>query len=85
MASSSPPCDLPTLRNHYSYFTMNNKQIPILYRFAHSIFLVNIYLSLSIDLNQVFIIHTLLLNLLLMNLMLIVQHGIHQRNYPYRQ
>lgn len=31
---TSIPFDLPTLHNHYSYFTINNKQIPILYRFV---------------------------------------------------
>ena len=37
---TSIPFDLPTLRKHFSYFTINNKKIPILYRFVHLILLL---------------------------------------------
>ncbi|CAF0771593.1 unnamed protein product [Rotaria sordida] len=35
---TSQPFDLPTLRNHYSFYTINNKQIPILYRLKSGIY-----------------------------------------------
>lgn len=85
---TSLPFDLPTLRNHYSHFTINNKQIPVLYRFVYLfnlIFQINIFFFLILDLNPVFIIHILILILLLMNLMIVVQHGIQQKNYHYHQ
>ena len=42
---SALPFDLPTLRHHYGYFTINDKQIPILYRLI-SIFLFFIHVDL---------------------------------------
>ncbi|CAF3645656.1 unnamed protein product [Rotaria sp. Silwood1] len=35
---TSPPFDLPTIRNHYNFYTINNKQIPVLYRLKSGIY-----------------------------------------------
>lgn len=41
---TSSPFDLPTLRHHYGFFTINDKQIPILYRFISKI--IHLHLEL---------------------------------------
>ncbi|CAF3702430.1 unnamed protein product [Rotaria socialis] len=46
---NSPPVDLPTLRNHYNYYTIKNKHIPILYRVKSNIYYPYIAFELVVD------------------------------------
>ncbi|UJR29084.1 hypothetical protein I4U23_010298 [Adineta vaga] len=43
------PMDLPTLRNHYTYFKINNKQIPSLYRLKSGIYYPYVAFELITD------------------------------------
>ncbi|CAF1192862.1 unnamed protein product [Adineta steineri] len=46
---TSVPFDLPTLRNHYGHFAINNKQIPILYRLKSGVYYPYIAFDLVVN------------------------------------